>query len=276
MKPYHSSVSAAFRLIAFVLFTLAAIPPYALLVMPLGRRGLPAARWVARTYWRVVAAIVGFNIQVRGEMSGERPTLFVANHASYLDIIVLGSLLPAVFIAKKEVSQWPGIGLIAKLGRTTFVDRRPRQSLSQRDEMLTRISADRESMILFPEGTSNDGNRVLPFKSALLSVAESLAGDGAALPIQPVTVAYTRTDNLPIGRVWRPFYAWYGDMELAPHLWDLLGLGRTTIEVTFHKPVRLEEFGSRKALSDHCHDIIASTLVQANAGRLPPVEAVKG
>ncbi|HVI52448.1 MAG TPA: lysophospholipid acyltransferase family protein [Candidatus Sulfotelmatobacter sp.] len=270
MNSFHSPARAAFRLVAFLLWTLLVVPPYAL-ILACGRTALPLVRRIARFYWRVTAAIVGFTITVRGTPSAERPTLFVANHASYLDIIVLGALLPAVFIAKKEVSQWPGIGLLAKLGRTTFVDRRPRKSLDQRDEMLGRIDKELESMILFPEGTSNDGNRVLPFKSALLSVAETPIGDGRSLAVQPVTVAYTRLDNLPIGRIWRPFYAWYGDMDLAPHLWEALGMGSTTIEVEFHPPVRLEEFGSRKALSDHCHDVVSNGLVAANAGRLPPI-----
>lgn len=273
MKPFHSPVIAALRLVIFLLWTLVLIPPYGL-ILACGRRTLPLVRRMARFYWQVTAAIVGFKIKVRGEASTERPTLYVSNHASYLDIIVLGSLLPAVFIAKKEVSSWPGIGLIAKLGRTTFVDRRPRKSVTQRDEMLTRLGSVQESMILFPEGTSNDGNRVLPFKSALLSVAETPVSEGRSLAVQPLTVAYTRLDNLPIGRVWRPFYAWYGDMELAPHLWDVLGLGNTTIEVEFHKPVRMEEFGSRRALTDHCHDVVSRGLVTANAGRLPPLDTV--
>ena len=273
MKPFHSPMIAVLRLAVFLLWTLVLIPPYGL-ILACGPRTLPLVRRIARFYWQVTAAIVGFKIKVRGEPSTERPTLFVSNHASYLDIIVLGSLLPAVFVAKKEVSQWPGIGLLAKLGRTTFVDRRPRKSLGQRDEMLNRLGASQESMILFPEGTSNDGNRVLPFKSALLSVAETPVAEGRSLAVQPLTVAYTRLDNLPIGRVWRPFFAWYGDMELAPHLWDVLGLGNATVEVEFHKPVRLEDFGSRRALTDHCHDVVSRGLVTANAGRLPPLDAV--
>lgn len=268
MKPYHSTVTAAFRLTAFLIWTLAVIPLYVPVLLA-GRPLLPLARRYARFYWQVAARIVGFTVKVRGTPSAERPTLFVSNHASYLDIVVLGSVLPAVFIAKKEVSQWPGIGLLAKLGRTTFVDRRPRKSLDQRDEMLSRIGQDQESMILFPEGTSNDGNRVLPFKSALFSVAETPVADGRPLAVQPVTVAYTRLDNLPIGMVWRPYYAWYGDMELAPHLWEFLGLGRTLVEVEFHPVVRLDEFGSRKALTDHCHDVVAKGLIKANAGQAP-------
>jgi 1-acyl-sn-glycerol-3-phosphate acyltransferase len=267
----HSPFLAAVRLFLFIVWTLAFIPPYALL-LALGPRLVGLCRRWARVYWRVTAEIVGIRLVVRGEQVARRPALFVCNHASYLDIIVLGGLIEAAFIAKKEVAQWPGIGLIAKLGRTVFVDRRPRRSLEQRDEMLDRLGAVGESLILFPEGTSNDGNRVLPFKSALLSVAETVIGKDGDLPVQPVSIAYTRLDGMPIGHSSRAYYAWYGDMELAPHLWTVLGLGMTTIEVDFHPPVSLAAFGSRKALADHCHDVISRMVVVANAGRRP-VEA---
>ncbi len=265
MRQFRSPLKASVRLLAFLLWTLAVVPVQATLLL-LGRPALPLARTVPRLYWRGVAWIVGFTLVVRGTPSPTRPTLFVANHASYLDIIVLGALLKSVFVAKQEVRGWPGIGLLARLGRTTFVDRRPQKSLRQRDEMRGRMNGAAESMILFPEGTSNDGNRVLPFKSALLSVAETPLPDGSDLPVQPVSVAYTRVDGIPMGRGWRPFYAWYGDMDLAPHLWDVLGMGTTTVEVDFYPPVTLARFGSRKALADHCHTLIARGLVQANAG----------
>ena len=265
----HSPVVAGVRLLVFLLWSLLLIPPYAL-VLSLGRRTIPLCRRFAAFYWGSVCKIVGLEVVTHGQLCRLRPTLYLSNHASYLDILVLGSLLEAAFIAKKEVGQWPGIGILAKLGRTVFVDRRPRKSLEQRDEMLGRLADIGESLILFPEGTSNDGNHVLPFKSALLSVAEQLAKGDNALPIQPISVAYTRLAGLPMGRGWRPFYAWYGDMELAPHLWFFLGLGRTRVEVTFHDVVSLEQFASRKALADHCHDVVSRGVVMANIGRPLP------
>lgn len=271
----HCAASALARLAAFLAWTLVVVPPYAAL-LGLGRVAL--CRRIARGYWQGATLVLGIQVTVRGAICPERPALFVANHASYLDIVVLGSLLPAAFVAKKEVGQWPGIGVLAKLGRTVFVDRRPRKSLDQRDEMMARLTDAAESLVLFPEGTSNDGNRVLPFKSALFSVAESRSTNGRALPVQPVSIAYTRLDGLPIGHAWRPFYAWYGDMELAPHLWTVLGLGRLTVEVEFHPTVALEQFVSRRALADHCHQVIRAGVARANAGSrvLPgaPVETV--
>ncbi len=266
----HSPTAAAARLLSFLLWSLLIIPPYAL-VLALGRRTVPLCRRIARFYWHVVCKIVGLEVVVQGVPCAHKPTLYLANHASYLDILVLGSQVESAFVAKKEVGQWPGIGILAKLGRTVFVDRRPRKSLQQRDEMLGRLAEVNESLILFPEGTSNDGNLVLPFKSALLSVAEQMSSGAAELPVQPVSVAYTRLGGLPMGRCWRPFFAWYGDMELAPHLWFFLGLGTTRVEVTFHPVVSLAQFGSRKALADHCHAVVSRGVVASNIGRPLPV-----
>lgn len=273
-KAMHMPLAAAMRLCAFVLWMLFLVPPVALL----GTCGLiGACRRVALAFWRGAIRILGIRVIVRGTPCPDQPLLFVANHASYLDIAVIGALVPAAFVAKQEVGQWPGIGFLAKLGRTVFIERRARRTKVQKDAMISRLLKLGESLVLFPEGTSNDGNRVLPFKSALLSVAEARLPDGRPLPVQPISLAYTHLGGLPMGRGWRPYYAWYGDMELAPHLWTMLGLGLVTVEVDFHQPVTLDQFGSRKALADHCHDVIRRGVVAANAGRggeAPPARTV--
>ncbi len=158
---------------------------------------------------------------------------------------------------------------MAKFGRTVFIERRARRSKEQKNEMMARLTTVGESLILFPEGTSNDGNRVLPFKSALLSVAEARLPDGRPLPVQPISIAYTCLDGLPMGRGWRPYFAWYGDMDLAPHLWTVLGLGRLRVEVDFFPAVTLDQFASRKALTDHCFTVVRRGVVGSNSGRPP-------
>ena len=165
-------------------------------------------------------------------------------------------------VAKAEVGQWPLFGWLAKLQRTIFVDRRCRRSVDQRDEMTERLRAG-DDLILFPEGTSNDGNRVLPFKSSLFSVAEK----SGQVPVQPVSVAYTHLDGVPLGRYLRPLIAWYGDMDLATHLWHAAGLGWVTAVVEFHPPATVEELGSRKALSEYCQRQIAAGVTSALSGR---------
>src|SRR3546814_4926008 len=105
-----------------------------------------------------------------------------------------------------------------------------------------------DDLVLFPEGTSGDGNRVLAFKSALFSVAERRP-QGEPLTVQPVSIAYTRLDGLPLGRYLRPFFAWYGDMELGPHLWHAIGLGRVTVMVEFRSEEHTSELQSLMRIS---------------------------
>lgn len=230
-------------------------------LLPFGRK---IRHGIAGLYFRRSCRLFGLDIAARGAMSTERPTLFLSNHSSYLDILVLGALLDARFVAKSEVGTWPLIGLLSRIQRTVFVDRRRRSTDRQRDDLQQRLDAG-ESLILFPEGTSSDGNRVLPFRSALLSVAERQAGE-KPLIVQPISIAYTRLNGLPLGHGMRPYLAWYGDMELAPHFWDFLRLGRIRAAVEFHPPITIADFPSRKALARHCENAVASGVSRALSG----------
>lgn len=262
---------AFLRFGGFVLWTLLLLLPF-LAVRAVSRPRIPG---YARAYWKGVKTIIGYDVVVRGRPpEAGLPVLYVANHASYLDIIVLGSLLRGYFIAKSEVAGWAGFGFLARISRTVFIQRRPGATARERDGLIRRFDLG-ESLILFAEGTSNDGNRVMPFKSSFFAVAETeIRGpDGLprSLPVQPVAVAYTRLDGLPVTRALRPYLAWYGDMTLADHLAGALGLGRVTVEVEFLPPVSVAEFGSRKALSAHCHAAITDSLTRMLAGRADAV-----
>jgi len=221
-------------------------------------------------YHRLCCRILGLEVERRGTMATVRPTLFVCNHVSYLDITVFGAVIPGCFVAKAEVARWPFFGLLAKLQRTVFIDRRRRAARDERDSLSRRLAAG-DNLILFPEGTSSDGNRTLPFRSALLSVAEDrpgmFAAAGRPLTVQPVSIGYTRLDGAPMGYGLRPFVAWYGDMGLVGHLWRLAGLGRVAVTVEFHPPVTIDEFGSRKALTEHCQRAVAEGVAAAIGGR---------
>ena len=251
-SPYRS----AWRLGSYLIFALA-ITSVQVAFLALSTR---LATMLPILYHRVCCRLLDLHIEVRGIVSTAKPTLFVCNHSSYLDISVLGSLVPGSFVAKAEVADWPFFGFLAKLQRTVFVDRQRRTTTRrQRDELARRLDAG-DNLILFPEGTSNDGNRTLPFRSALFGVAERKDGSGRTLQpltIQPVSLAYVRLNGMPIGRSLRPYVAWYGDMDLFGHLWRLAGLGRITVTVEFHPPVTLDQFASRKALCEHCHRMVA-------------------
>lgn len=232
---------------------------------------LPARDSIPHFYHRVCLRLLGIKLDVRGAPSAARPTLFVSNHSSYLDIEVLSAVIAGSFVAKSEVATWPFFGLLAKLQRSVFIDRRRSGADRHRDSLQGRLEAG-DTLILFPEGTSSDGNRTLPFKSALFAVASLRIAD-QPLTIQPVSVTCVALDRIPLGRRHRDVYAWYGDMPLLPHLWRAAGLGRLTVIVQFHSPVTLASFGSRKALADHCWRCVATGVAAANSGRLEPVAA---
>ena len=175
-------------------------------------------------------------------------TLIVANHTGWLDIVIFSAVMPLSFVAKSEVNSWPFFGTFARLQRTVFVERvRRSQTGDARDAIRERLLAG-DCLVLFPEGTSHDGNTVLPFKSALLGAAEAVLADGRHVTVQPVSTAYLASNGMPLGREGRPFYAWYGDMDLVPHLWEALKAGPLDVLVQFHAPLSLDSM-DRKELA---------------------------
>jgi 1-acyl-sn-glycerol-3-phosphate acyltransferase len=223
----------------------------------------------ARIYWAVFTRLIGIRVRVIGtpvRRSGDRRVIYVSNHSSWADVPVVGGVLDGRFVAKKEVAGWPVIGAIAWLGRTVFVSR-SRASTGKERDAIRRVLKAGDNLILFPEGTSSDGSRVLPFRTSFFAVAEVQGReDRSALPlIQPVSVVYDRLGGLPAGRASRPVFAWYGDMDIASHFWRLtqnIGLRAT---VLVHAPLDPARFADRKALSQAVWQIVAdgaSTLRQ--------------
>jgi 1-acyl-sn-glycerol-3-phosphate acyltransferase len=256
-----SPLRALVRLVGYFAWTFALIP---IQVACLALR-LPLSKRLPRYYHRVCCRILGLAITIKGERSLDHPVLFAANHTGYLDISVLGAAIEGCFVAKAEVAGWPLFGLLAKLQRTVFVERRRGAAKGQADGITRRLEAG-DDLIFFPEGTSTDGNRVLPFKSSLFSVAETKVRE-RAVRVQPVSVAFTRLDGVPLGRNLRSYYTWYGDMDMASHLWGVVSLGTVTVEVRFHPPTTLDAHGSRKALARHCETRVAQGLAAALSGR---------
>ena len=256
-----SSLRGASRLAAYVGITLG-LSPLQVALLGLNRR---SSFLLPRFYHRATCRILGISVETRGEISAKHPTLFVSNHGSYLDIPILGSLIAGAFVAKSEVAGWPMFGWLSKMQRTVYVDRRRNTAHRQRDDLQRRLDLG-DNLVLFPEGTSNDGNRVLPFRSALLSVAEREVG-GEPLTVQPVSVAYVGFGALPMGHRNRPYLAWYGDMTLGAHLWSFARQQRVRVVVEFHPTVTIADFGSRKALAQHCYDKVSGGVSAAIAGR---------
>jgi 1-acyl-sn-glycerol-3-phosphate acyltransferase len=230
-----------------VLWTLPALLIQAVLVRLPGR----GKEGFGRVYHAVLCRLIGLEVRVVGTPAAGRPVLFLSNHTSWLDVLVLGGVLEASFVAKGEVAQWPVIGTIARLGRTVFVSRSRGGTGREADAMRSRLAAG-DSLILFPEGTSNDGSRTLPFRSAFLATAE------AARQVQPVSLVYDRLGGLPAGRRDRPLFAWYGDMDIANHFWTLARRGGTRVTVLLHEPFEPGRLPDRKVLTREVGRIVAA------------------
>ncbi|MBT4879630.1 MAG: 1-acyl-sn-glycerol-3-phosphate acyltransferase [Alphaproteobacteria bacterium] len=209
--------------------------------------------------------LLGIRINCIGKPSTLSPTLFVSNHISYLDINILGSILPAAFIAKAQVRKWPIFGLYAKLQGSIFIDRTPHTIKAQLKAIGERLKSGK-NLVLFPEGTSNDGTHVLPFKSSLFAFSNI----DRPLYIQPVTITYAQASGMPLGRNLRNRYAWFGDLTLPPHLHSLSREGKVTVNIRFHEPVDASNFSSRKELATYCHEQVSQGMSDTITGKHYP------
>ena len=257
----------ALLLSGFLLLTLACMPVQWIAM----RLNKSWAERFPRFFHATLCRLIGLRVHVSGRpVSVDGPVLLAANHTSWLDIPVMSSVVPCSFVAKSEVNGWPFFGTLARMQRTVFVERNRRhQAAEHRDRIHERLAAG-DTLVLFPEGTSSDGNRVLNFNSSLMSVAQMDVRNGLGstkVQVQPVSVAYSSLYGLPMGRFYRPFFAWYGDMDLLPHLWEAFSLGPIDVHVRYHKPVSIEQFRSRKELTAYCHDLISNSVSLMLAGR---------
>lgn len=235
----------------------AVLVPFELAMQRVSRKGRPHLPWL---FHRALARSLGIHVVVHGRQVRRGGVLFVVNHLSWADIPTLGSRILAAFVAKSEVAGWGPVGWLSTLARTVYVDRERRQATGvARNAIVERLAAG-ENVILFPEGTNSDGIAVLPFKSALFAAIEPAGSDGGAgedFLIQPVTLAYTRLNGMPITRERLPDIAWIGDTALMPHLLAFMSLGKVRAEITFHAPVRVDDFADRKALARHCQAVVS-------------------
>jgi 1-acyl-sn-glycerol-3-phosphate acyltransferase len=233
------------RLGALALATLALLP-FQLVAIRLG----PAtAAAIPRLFHRLTCLCLGVRITIAGTPPpAGTGGLIVANHVSWLDISVVGAQRPLAFVAKSEVAAWPVIGLLAKLQHTVFIDRARRAATADvAAEMGSRISAG-EAVVLFAEGTTGDGTRILPLRSSLLGAAhQALAqGEGADIPVYPLAITYTGFHGMAGGRDERSALGWYGDTELAPHLRAMLATGAIDVTLSWGEPIAMGRKTSRK------------------------------
>ncbi len=251
-------IAGILRMTAFILLTAVIL---AIFVTGRALRGWLGHRitfhFLAAQFWsRAGLWLTGLRLVVRGKPveSGA----LVSNHSTWADILTLRSVKLMYFVAKAEVRSWPAVGVITTVTGTVFIERKRSQAKQQELVLRERLAA-RQLLIFFPEGTSTDGLRVLPFKSSLFA-AFFHDHQGADLWIQPVTVRY-----LPAAGSGLPpsFYGWWGDMDLGGHIWAVMSRsfgGRA--EVIFHQPVKPQSFPDRKALAEHCTAVVARGLTE--------------
>lgn len=229
---------------AFLLLTLALLPVQ-LIALGIGHSVMHR---LPRWWHRVICRVIGLKVRTHGRLSQARPLLLVSNHVSWKDILVLGSVADVVFIAKSEVRGWPVFGWLARLQRSVFVERQERgKTGAQISEVSSRLLAG-EAVVLFAEGTTSDGNRVMPFNSSLFGAASAAlphAPDGK-VHIQPVSIAYVGIHGMPMGRYHRPVAGWPGDVALGPHLLRVIREGALDVEVVFSDAIPFDRATDRK------------------------------
>ncbi|HEX2655029.1 MAG TPA: lysophospholipid acyltransferase family protein [Xanthobacteraceae bacterium] len=271
---------------AIILTTIVLLPLQAVAVT----LGLPMRRSLPVFYHRLVCALIGIRIHLRGIPAIDRPLLIVSNHVSWLDICVIGAIAPVVFIAKSDVANWPVFGWLARLQRSIFVDRQRRHKTAQVNAQIVRRLAEGDPVVLFAEGTSSDGNRVLPFRSALVGAAQDARiqdpnvqdtivqeeWQQSPVFIQPTSIAAIAWQGLPLGRQFRPAVAWYGDLDLMPHLKDIIRLGAFDIVVTFGDPIAYGGALDRKSLAKALETTVRRMTSSALRGGLSGITSQRG
>ena len=256
-------IIALTKLTAFAVVTLAIIP-FQFLVM-LFSRG--KASYALPCLWhKIVCKIFGIKVRPCGKYS-KAPgcqTIFVSNHLSYLDIPVMGSLLKASFVAKKEVKSWPVFGFLSKLQQTAYISRARSDSVKSKDNLSNMLNQGK-NLILFPEGTSTDGVSVLPFKSSLFSIALQQDDGNNDIYIQPVTIILDKVSGkAPQTQKERDIYAWHINMDtpLANHLWNFAKNKGASINLVFHDFICAKEQNNRKELAKLCHEAVSNGLTK--------------
>lgn len=219
----------------------------------------PLTRINPQVYFRMHRAVAGPRVTRFGSpRAGNRRdggTLIVSNHTSHFDPEVIGCDIPCVFIAKAEVAEWPIFGWLARAAGCVFIDRTRRSGTGKESRAIAARLAEGDNVVLFPEGTTSDGRRLLPFKSALFAAAQPVE-EGQEIWVQPTTITYRAVGGLPLTRDLRAKVAWYGDMPFISHKFIAYGLHPIDATVRFHEPVRLSDFPSRKALANYCRAVI--------------------
>jgi lyso-ornithine lipid O-acyltransferase len=220
-------------------------------------------------FHRMACRLLRVRITVAGAPAAERPLLILSNHLSWLDICVISTVMPLSFIAKQEVAGWPVFGTFARLQRSVFIDRTRRRGAAEANREVAGRLTDGDAIVLFAEGTTSDGSRVLPFRSAVVGAARDAiaeAGHTGHVLVQPLTVAYPRRGGLPVSRRDLPAIAWHGSMDLLPHLSAIMAGPPIDAVLAFGTPLPFDAGTDRKAVTRRLHEEIRGTFPRLARG----------
>jgi lyso-ornithine lipid O-acyltransferase len=221
------------------------------------------SRWLPQLFHRLATSILGINIVQTGNYHKNAPCLIMSNHVSWSDILVMGACGPMRFIAKSEVASWPLFGFFARLQRTIFVERGKRSTIPRVNQKIAEAMAQHDPIVLFAEATSSNGTRIHPFRS---SHARAAAQAAEAHPhktayIQPVAIYYRGRWGMPLGRHERADIAWYGDMDLVPHIWSIICQAPIECHISFGEPIACHGTTDMKALTAQAEKKVRDMIV---------------
>lgn len=212
---------------------------------------------IPQLWHKGVCLIIGLKTQIVGKPVRDRQVIYISNHLSYLDIPATGCFLRASFIAKEDIAGWPVIGFLATVQQTAFISRASSKAKKVANALDVMVKQGK-NLILFPEGTSSTGETVLPFKSSLFSISQPK--DIQPIAIQPFIIELLDVDGKSLTKESRDIYAWYGDMDFAPHIWEFMQTSGATVKLTFMDIITPTPDQNRKELCQIVENQISSRL----------------
>ncbi len=258
------------------LFFVFVLVPVMLVTVPaqfvITRLNLPGWNTLPRIFHRTACMFLGLRVRVIGKPATGHPALLVSNHISWTDIVAIGAVADVTFVAKRDVERWPVVGFMASLQKTIYVDRTRRTDAHRTSREMGQRLADGGAVLLFAEGQSDIGTHVLPFRSALVGAAQHAMHEAGAtdVAVQPVTVAYTRLQGLPVSRNERSLIAWIKSKSTGQNIRDILSGPSKDVTIAFGIPKPLDQGADRKAVTKAAEDDVRRMLVALNRGQPLP------
>lgn len=259
------------------LFFVFVLVPFVLIGLPfqylITRLNLPFWNVLPRLFHKLGCMFLGLRVTMLGHPERTRPTLLVCNHISWTDIIAIGSVADVTFVAKSDIARWPVVGFMATMQKTIYVDRARKRDASRTSrEMASRLASGGD-VLLFAEGQSDIGTHVLPFRSSLVGAAQTAMIESGArnVVIQPIAIAYTHLQGMPVSRNERAMIAWIKSKSVGENIHDILVGSVKSVAVAFGDAKPLSEADNRKLITKRCENEVRRMLVSLNRGGKLPV-----